>query len=60
MHATGDPELSALAVVLTYNAPESLERCLLAIAAQTTPPQAVLVVDAARDETGWFVLAHRP
>jgi len=45
MHAVTDPELSTMAVVLTFNAPASLERCLLAIAAQTTPPQAVLVVD---------------
>ena len=47
MGALGDPELSAMAVVLTYNAPASLERCLQSIAAQTTPPQAVLVVDNA-------------
>ena len=40
-------ERRVLAVVLTHNAPESLERCLLAIDAQTTPPQAVLVVDNA-------------
>jgi len=36
-----------MAVVLTYNAPASLERCLLSIAAQTTPPEAILVVDNA-------------
>ena len=36
-----------MAVVLTYNAPTSLDRCLLSIAAQTTPPQAILVVDNA-------------
>jgi len=42
-----DPGLAAVAVVLTHNAPESLDRCLRAIAAQTTPPQAVLVVDNA-------------
>ncbi len=47
MASITDPELSVMAVVLTYNAPASLERCLLAIAAQTTPPQAVLVVDNA-------------
>ena len=40
---------SVMAVVLTYNAPASLERCLQSIAAQTTPPQAVLVVDNASD-----------
>jgi GT2 family glycosyltransferase len=42
-----DPDISAMAVVVTDDAPASLERCLLAIAAQTTPPQAVLVVDNA-------------
>ena len=47
MSAVTDPEPSVMAVVLTYNAPASLERCLLSIAAQTTPPQAVLVVDNA-------------
>ena len=36
-----------MAVVLTHNAPESLSRCLRAIASQTEPPQAVLVVDNA-------------
>jgi rhamnopyranosyl-N-acetylglucosaminyl-diphospho-decaprenol beta-1,3/1,4-galactofuranosyltransferase len=35
------------AVVLTHNAPESLARCLEAIAHQTVPPEAVLVVDNA-------------
>jgi GT2 family glycosyltransferase len=38
-----------MAVVLTYNAPASLERCLQAIATQTTPPQALLVVDNASE-----------
>jgi GT2 family glycosyltransferase len=47
MNAGPDPELSAMAVVLTYNAPASLDRCLRAIAAQTVPPAAVLVVDNA-------------
>jgi len=42
-----DPMLSAMAVVLTHNAPASLDRCLRSIAAQTTPPQAILVVDNA-------------
>jgi GT2 family glycosyltransferase len=37
------------AVVLTHNAPESLQRCLRAIAAQTVPPDSVLVVDNASD-----------
>jgi len=36
-----------MAVILTHNAPESLERCLQAIAGQTVPPEAVLVVDNA-------------
>ncbi len=38
-----------MAVVLTHNAPESLDRCLRAIAGQTTPPQGLLVVDNASD-----------
>jgi rhamnopyranosyl-N-acetylglucosaminyl-diphospho-decaprenol beta-1,3/1,4-galactofuranosyltransferase len=42
-----DEERQAMAVVLTHNAPGSLDRCLRAIAAQTTPPQAVMVVDNA-------------
>ncbi len=44
---TPDPALSVMAVVLTHNAPVSLDRCLRSIAAQTTPPQAILVVDNA-------------
>jgi GT2 family glycosyltransferase len=36
-----------LAVVLTYAPPGSLDRCLTAIAAQTRPPDSVLVVDNA-------------
>jgi len=36
-----------LAVVLTHNAPDTLGRCLSAIAGQTQPPGAVLVVDNA-------------
>ena len=40
-------ELSVMAVVLTHNAPDSLDRCLRSIGAQTTPPQAILVVDNA-------------
>ncbi len=43
----GDPERRIMAVVLTHNAPESLERCLRAIAGQTAPPEAVLIVDNA-------------
>jgi rhamnopyranosyl-N-acetylglucosaminyl-diphospho-decaprenol beta-1,3/1,4-galactofuranosyltransferase len=35
------------ALVLTHNAPASLERCLAAVAAQTRPPDTVLVVDNA-------------
>jgi rhamnopyranosyl-N-acetylglucosaminyl-diphospho-decaprenol beta-1,3/1,4-galactofuranosyltransferase len=42
-----DTERRIMALVLTHNAPESLDRCLRAIAAQTTPPEAVLVVDNA-------------
>jgi GT2 family glycosyltransferase len=36
-----------LAMVLTHNAPDTLARCLRAIAAQDVPPDAVLVVDNA-------------
>jgi rhamnopyranosyl-N-acetylglucosaminyl-diphospho-decaprenol beta-1,3/1,4-galactofuranosyltransferase len=36
-----------MAVILTHNAPESLARCLRAIAGQTTPPESILVVDNA-------------
>jgi len=43
----GDPDPSIMAVVLTHNAPASLERCLLSIAAQSTPPQAILIIDNA-------------
>jgi GT2 family glycosyltransferase len=35
------------ALILTHNAPESLARCLRAIAGQTAPPEGVLVVDNA-------------
>lgn len=36
-----------MAVVLTHNAPGSLSRCLDAIVGQTSPPEAILVVDNA-------------
>lgn len=36
-----------LAVVLTFNAPAALERCLCAVRAQTTPPGQILVIDNA-------------
>ncbi len=36
-----------LAIVLTYDAPDALDRCLRAIDAQTTKPDRVLVVDNA-------------
>jgi GT2 family glycosyltransferase len=36
-----------MAVVLTHNAPDSLGRCVRAIAGQTLPPDSVLVVDNA-------------
>jgi hypothetical protein len=42
-------EQRVMAVVLTHNAPDSLDRCLKAITGQSTPPQAVLVVDNASD-----------
>lgn len=40
---------STQALVLTHNAPSSLERCLAAIAAQTSAPAAILIVDNASD-----------
>jgi rhamnopyranosyl-N-acetylglucosaminyl-diphospho-decaprenol beta-1,3/1,4-galactofuranosyltransferase len=40
-------ERRTVALVLTHNAPLSLNRCLGAIAAQTEPPDAILVVDNA-------------
>jgi hypothetical protein len=43
----GGAERRIMAVVLTHNAPESLDRCLRAIAGQSVPPEAVLVVDNA-------------
>ncbi|MBF6555681.1 MAG: glycosyltransferase [Acidimicrobiales bacterium] len=43
----GDVGRRIMAVVLTHNAPESLERCIRAIASQTAPPEALLVVDNA-------------
>jgi rhamnopyranosyl-N-acetylglucosaminyl-diphospho-decaprenol beta-1,3/1,4-galactofuranosyltransferase len=36
-----------MAVVLTHNAPDSLDRCIRAIAGQSSPPEALLVVDNA-------------
>jgi rhamnopyranosyl-N-acetylglucosaminyl-diphospho-decaprenol beta-1,3/1,4-galactofuranosyltransferase len=38
-------DLSAVALVLSHNAPESLQRCLSAIRTQTLPPAAAVVVD---------------
>jgi rhamnopyranosyl-N-acetylglucosaminyl-diphospho-decaprenol beta-1,3/1,4-galactofuranosyltransferase len=43
----GDTDRRIMAVVLTHNAPDSLGRCLRAIAGQTLPPDSVLVVDNA-------------
>ncbi len=36
-----------MAVVLTHNAPESLDRCIRSIAGQSSPPETILVVDNA-------------
>ncbi len=36
-----------MALVLTHNAPESLDRCIRAIAGQSVPPEVLLVVDNA-------------
>ncbi len=48
---------SVVALILTHNAPESLRRCLEAIVGQSTPPEAVLVVDNAStppvEPDGW-------
>ncbi len=44
-----DRERRVVALVLSHNAPQSLARCLNAIAAQTNPPQGVVVVDNASD-----------
>ena len=38
---------TVMAVILTHNAPESLSRCLAAVAGQTRTPEAVLVLDNA-------------
>ena len=43
----GEMERRIMAVVLTHNAPASLDRCIRAIANQSTPPEALLVVDNA-------------
>ena len=43
----GDTDRRIMAVVLTHNAPDSLDRCLRAIAGQTLTPDSVLVVDNA-------------
>jgi rhamnopyranosyl-N-acetylglucosaminyl-diphospho-decaprenol beta-1,3/1,4-galactofuranosyltransferase len=40
-------ERRIMAIVLTHNAPDSLSRCLQAIASQTLPPDSALVVDNA-------------
>ncbi|MGA3149493.1 MAG: glycosyltransferase [Acidimicrobiales bacterium] len=38
-----------VALVLSHNAPQSLARCLNAVAAQTNPPDGIVVVDNASD-----------
>jgi len=40
---------SVVALVLSHNAPQSLARCLEAIAAQTVPPRGVVVIDNASE-----------
>lgn len=49
-----------LAVVLTYDAPEALDRCLHAIEHQHCPPGAVLVVDNASRRSPDDVIAAHP
>ncbi|HEX7442927.1 MAG TPA: glycosyltransferase, partial [Acidimicrobiales bacterium] len=46
-HRESESPRRIMAVVLTHNAPDSLARCLRAIADQTTPPDGLLVVDNA-------------
>jgi GT2 family glycosyltransferase len=49
------------AVVVTHNRRDLLQQCLAALAAQTRPPQRVLVVDnASSDGTGDMVRAEHP
>jgi rhamnopyranosyl-N-acetylglucosaminyl-diphospho-decaprenol beta-1,3/1,4-galactofuranosyltransferase len=43
----GDMHRRIMAVVLTHNAPDSLARCLKAIAGQTVLPESIMVVDNA-------------
>jgi rhamnopyranosyl-N-acetylglucosaminyl-diphospho-decaprenol beta-1,3/1,4-galactofuranosyltransferase len=43
-------EQNVLAVVLTHNAPQSLDRCIRAISGQTCPPKSILVVDSASEK----------
>lgn len=52
----GNQAPATQAMVLTHNAPTSLARCVAAIAAQTTPPDGILIVDNASDppvHPGW-------
>jgi GT2 family glycosyltransferase len=49
--AGDDVAVRVAAVILTYNARRSLERCLAAIAAQTTPPGGIMITDNASDES---------
>ena len=47
---------TVLAMVLTYNSPENLARCVRAIGTQTRPPEALLVVDNASETPASQVL----
>jgi rhamnopyranosyl-N-acetylglucosaminyl-diphospho-decaprenol beta-1,3/1,4-galactofuranosyltransferase len=51
--------VSVCAVVVTYNREETLPRCLDAIAAQTCPPDAVLVVDNGSTDGTVAMLSRR-
>lgn len=42
-----EPDRQIMAVVLTHNAPESLDQCIRAIVGQSSPPEALLIVDNA-------------
>jgi rhamnopyranosyl-N-acetylglucosaminyl-diphospho-decaprenol beta-1,3/1,4-galactofuranosyltransferase len=50
MTAATSPRAGCLGIILTFDSRVALERCLAALAAQTIPPEEVLVVDNASAE----------
>ncbi len=62
MNAPGTPHLpSASVVVVTYERPASLGRCLDMLRVQTVPPREVIVVDSsASEDTARLVADHYP